>query len=93
MQGSNKCPVCGEQFVDHSGTGTTLVGYFSPPGHDHDDNCKGRVYRCPNGHYTKVFKRAICPACDWKGKQTCWCHEGEKWDEWPALRKKDETTP
>lgn len=62
---------------------TTLVGYSSPPGHDHDDNCRSRTYVCEMGHLTKVSKQASCPTCDWKGTLTCGCHEGEKVAEWP----------
>jgi hypothetical protein len=65
------------------GTTMTLVGYSSPPGHDHDDNCRLREYVCENGHRLTVSKRNKCPKCDWKGKLTCFCHTGEKVDEWP----------
>ena len=84
-QDIDNCPECGEKFEYHTGTETTLVGYCSPPGHDHDDNCQGRYYVCPNGHVAKVYKRNICPAdnCDWKGKLTCFCHDGDKIEEWP----------
>lgn len=63
--------------------GQTLVGYESPEGHEHDDNCLSRVYVCGNGHERKVSKRRSCPACDWKGKTSCSCHPGEKVDTWP----------
>lgn len=79
------CPECGElmSFTEgFDGTRETLVYYVSPPGHDHDDNCLKRIYRCPNGHARKVSKRRRCPSCDWVGKKTCFCHPDPKVDEW-----------
>lgn len=78
------CSECSEAFEYHGGTGSTLVGYFSPPGHDHNDNCKKRVYVCANGHKTMITKQNSCPKCEWTGKVTCFCHEGEKAKEWPS---------
>lgn len=68
-----------------AGAMETCIGYLSPPGHDHDDNCLTKVYSCPNGHWLKVSKRRRCPAvgCDWVGKDECFCHPGKKFDEWP----------
>lgn len=60
-----------------------MIGYSSPPGHDHDDNCQTCLYTCKNGHKIKLSKRNTCPACDWKGKEECFCHKGKKVDEWP----------
>lgn len=64
----------------YQGTMSTLVGYYSPEGHDHDDNCRTRLYHCGNGHETVIRVRNICrtPGCGWKGKLTCFCHPGEK---------------
>ena len=82
------CTECGEPMTFRpsisNGTFSTLVGYSSPPGHDHDDNCLVRIYRCKNGHSVKVSKRRRCPVCDWAGKEECFCHWGEKVNEWPA---------
>jgi hypothetical protein len=83
------CSTCGKP-LDHvrgGGTEMTCVGFFSPPGHDHDDNCLKRVYVCADGHRTVVSKRRRCPApgCDWKGKETCFCHPNPKVDEWPEV--------
>lgn len=77
---------CGKPFIRHGGEGRTLVGYHSEPGHDHDDNCRKRIYVCEDGHKTMLTKQARCPApgCDWVGKLTCFCHPGEKIQEWPA---------
>lgn len=61
----------------------TCVGYVSPPGHDHDDNCWTREYVCPTGHIMKIGKRRRCPACDWVGKESCGCHDCIKVDEFP----------
>lgn len=82
------CEICGEKLsVLHgdffSGVMSTLIGYSSPPGHNHDDNCLTQMYTCPNGHKVKVSKRRTCPKCDWKGKLTCFCHPGNKVDKWP----------
>jgi hypothetical protein len=78
------CEVCQGEMM-HTGEEETCVGYFSPPGHTHDDNCLTRVYRCACGK-TKVLslrKRCVDPKCDWVGKSTCYCHEGVKLDKWP----------
>lgn len=63
----------------------TCVGFFSPPGHDHDDNCQRRGVHCAVGHEHTISVRRACSACDWKGKEACFCHEGPKVDAWPAL--------
>ena len=76
-----KCPTCSLE-TRHTGTSTTLVGYGSPDGHDHDDNCWKRRYRCANGHEWIESRRTRCPACDWRGKETCHCHGGPKVDDW-----------
>lgn len=79
---TNLC-ACGKPFTGHSGEYMTLVGYSSPPGHDHDDNCRKRVYVCADGHRTFMSKQNSCPACDWKGQLRCGCHEGDKVGTWP----------
>ena len=77
------CVQCGGPFVSHSGDITTLVGFSSPPGHRHDDNCLRRVYVCAQGHATRLFLRRSCPACDWQGRPTCFCHVGQQLPAWP----------
>jgi hypothetical protein len=79
------CPECSELFTSRSGTMSTLVGFRSPEGHNHDDNCTGREYYCPNGHKTTIALRRSCPSCDWRGKETCFCHPGGKVDRWPLV--------
>ncbi|MCP4651011.1 MAG: hypothetical protein GY853_13165 [PVC group bacterium] len=71
--------------MSHSGTGSTMVGYCSPPGHDHDDNCLSRTYRCENGHEHRYSLRRRCnvEGCGWVGKDECFCHDGKKVDKWP----------
>ena len=66
---------------------STLVGYVSPPNHNHDDNCRSRVYRCEDGHSTALSRINRCtnPNCDWTGKISCWCHEDPKIKEWPLV--------
>jgi hypothetical protein len=80
---SNVCETCGEPWVSYTGEFETLVGYMNIPGHKHNDNCLGKGYYCKNGHCTQVYLRRRCPACDWKGKETCECHKGAKVDVWP----------
>lgn len=77
---------CGKPFARHSGEFTTLVGSFSPLGHNHDDNCRSRVYVCEDGHTTTLSKRNRCHACEWVGKAECFCHPGLKIDEWPETQ-------
>lgn len=79
------CELCGAKLFSTGICSETLVGYSSPDGHMHDDNCLSMLYRCKNGHVKKIYKRRTCPVsgCDWKGKQTCWCHAGIKVAEWP----------
>jgi hypothetical protein len=62
----------------------TLVGTYSPRGHDHDDNCLTAFYSCQNGHKVHITHRRKCPAdgCDWVGKLTCFCHKGDKVGLW-----------
>lgn len=79
------CDICGEPTVACK-IYETLVGYEKlPGGHNHDDNCRTRGYRCKNGHTFIVSRRNRCPVpgCDWRGKETCFCHPGQKVDEWP----------
>ena len=85
------CPDCGLAYsakaiqVAQQGEGETCVGYFSPPGHDHDDNCRKRQYTCPNGHKNTFSIRRKCPAegCGWRGKEDCFCCKNPKVDCWP----------
>lgn len=79
------CSVCDEPMTAGLVL-ETLVGYGRfPEGHNHDDNCRSRVYICKNGHKTWLSRRNKCPApgCEWKGRETCFCHPGTKVDEWP----------
>jgi predicted RNA-binding Zn-ribbon protein involved in translation (DUF1610 family) len=82
-----KCPECGEEFVRHSGSARTMVGYFSPPGHNHNDNCESRTYWCKKDHRTRLSIRQRCPECDWMGKEECFCHPGKKIDKWPEIEQ------
>ena len=85
-----ECKECNEPVLIYKeenqwGAMQTSVGYGSPPGHNHDDNCLLMVGRCSNGHLQKVSKLRKCtnPDCNWKGKTECFCHPGQKVDEWP----------
>jgi len=68
---------------------STLMGamYNLKTGHKHDDNCLTRIYVCNQNseHQIKVSIRRRCetPGCEWRGKETCFCHPGTKLDEWP----------
>lgn len=77
------CEECDELLRPTPGGIATLVGFYSPPGHNHDDNCRRKLYRCKNDHVVALFIRNTCPACDWKGAETCHCHSGKKLDFWP----------
>lgn len=87
-----ECPQCGEELVSSGGTYTTLVGYSSPLGHNHDDNCRSRAYLCANGHVVRLSRRNRCdfPGCAWKGKADCFCHPHAKVDDWPEDIKRRE---
>jgi len=67
-----QCPKCGAACVGKEGL-VTLVGYFSPNGHDHDDNCRNFGFRCDCGHVFTVTPVNTCPTddCEWIGKITC----------------------
>lgn len=89
------CEVCGEQMYSSGDTSQTMLWYHSPLGHNHDDNCISRSYKCENGHSRDVSIIRKCNAqyphipvgttCDWHGKTRCniaGCG-GEKLEEWP----------
>ena len=80
------CPTCNEPLLLVEGSEfMTLVGYGRIEGHNHDDNCRHRTYICKNGHRIELYKRNKCPnpKCNWVGKKTCFCHKGDKLEEWP----------
>jgi hypothetical protein len=79
-----KCKEC-DQELKYDYEMSTCVGYSSPPGHNHDNNCLKRYYYCDQGHKYTVSKRRKCPnpTCSWAGKETCWCHPDPKVDKWP----------
>ncbi len=82
------CQECNEQmYVDLThGYSETLVGYFSPPGHTHDDNCRKAPATCSNGHTLSVSIIRSCPNedCDWTGKTECFCCPDGKLESWPT---------
>lgn len=89
-----KCD-CGARFASWNGESTTLVGYGSPPGHRHDDNCLKRGYVCENGHMTilSVVRRCSRQDCEWRGKAACFCCPNGKVDKWPDLNIAPEAEP
>ncbi len=78
-----KCPICKGKIIKQIGLEEmkTLVGYSSEPGHNHDDNCRKRLYLCENNHKFVLSKINTC-YCGWKGKKKCFCHKGDKIDNW-----------
>jgi hypothetical protein len=83
IKGALVCNECQSLMTPFGGVMSTLAGYISPPGHNHNDNCQTRHYICPNGHTRKISKRNKCPSCEWVGNDSCFCHDGLKVDEWP----------
>lgn len=79
---------CDGVLVDDPASETwTLVGYASPPGHDHDDNCVKRYADCPKCKQLcclSIRRRCNVPGCGWIGKAACDRCGGEKLDEWPS---------
>jgi len=56
-----RCSTCDEPLVAMSiGITQTSAGFFSPPGHDHDDNGMWRDVWCANGHRGAMYLRRTC---------------------------------
>lgn len=89
-----KCPDCGVE-TQYFSEGETMVGYSSPRGHDHDDNCRKRYYQCANGHDWVESIRRTCPrpGCDWRGKAHCDRCGGAKVDAWTDPERTDWSSP
>lgn len=85
MPFTTRCPKCSD-IMTYGGTSSTYVGYLSPRGHNHDDNCLSRRYSCACGNQVKVSKQNKCDAdgCDWVGKSECGCCGGIKLTDWPT---------
>ena len=64
------CPQCGVR-CETNRMSITYVGYISPAGHDHDDNCRVFYFKCSNGHEFNIRVRNTCPVCNWKGDKVC----------------------
>ena len=82
---SMNCPQCEKPLIDKGHETKTLLGFSSPEGHDHDDNCRKRTYECENRHVLTLSIINRCPACEWKGKMECWC--AQKVEQWPNTRQ------
>ena len=82
------CLKCKSTKLTYIGFDSTLVGYFSEPPHDHDDNCKIHMWKCENGHALRERQLNICPVegCGWVGKADCFCSPLGSWvaEEGPA---------
>lgn len=69
--------------------GQTLVGFSSPPGHNHDANCMTITFACAADHRESMRLQRGClvEGCGWRGDDYCvTCHEANIWDE-DALRE------
>lgn len=83
------CDKCDGIARSNGDESVTLVGVMTnfKTGHKHDDNCRKRYYVCDKDplHIQQISIRRRCeiPGCDWLGKETCFCHPGNKVDEWP----------
>ena len=82
MVASKLCQKCGDVMYWDGIEETTLMGHFSPYGHNHDDNCRVRYYVCNCGYREAVSILNRCPACSWHGAIDC--VYGAKVKEWPA---------
>ena len=74
------CSGCGKKVPGYI-CYMTCVGYYSPPGHDHDDNCCQMKFECPDCKLeTTIAPRRKCPVegCGWVGKQNC-CGDKVEW--------------
>lgn len=74
------CPECKSDEVQTNGSFQTCVGFLSPPGHDHNNNCNITEFSCRDCDYAwKHAKRRRCPHpdCDFVTKETCFCFEGK----------------
>lgn len=75
------CPQCGGEITKVSTSCmVTLVGYSSPQGHNHDDNCHKYEAGCDQGHRFVIAQRRRCGVkmpdgsrCTWEGKDHCFC--------------------
>jgi hypothetical protein len=85
-----RCKECNREMFWDGYEFSTMLGYSSSGGHDHNDNCLIRIYKCFNGHVLKESLRRVCPVCDWKGKEECFCHSGKKVDRWSEVSKREE---
>lgn len=90
IDGILHCNECG-QPMSRSNVGVEhTVGYISPDGHNHDDNCTCMTYTCPRGHRLTISIRKRCSTdgCKWTGKKYCDCHDGPKLEAWPKNPEK-----
>jgi hypothetical protein len=69
------CPTCGRECTSNASV-RSILDFVNQVGHNHNDNCRKFMFRCPNKHKFSVRVRNTCPNCDWKGKETCECHPG-----------------
>ena len=75
------CSDCGKPMKPNEGEISTLAGYISPEGHDHNDNRRTKIYHCPEGHFKTVVKINKCHACNWVGRshEGTYLHVVEEW--------------
>lgn len=81
---------CGEKLdliVGHEVNGrTTMIGFTSPDGHNHDDNETRYVFECPKGHKSAYSLINKCSECEWRGESEN--SRSHKVEEWPDYVKK-----
>ncbi len=51
----SRCPECDASWTSMGSASRTLVGYRSPPGHEHNNNCLSRSIWCANGHRNQAW--------------------------------------
>lgn len=87
------CPACAADCTSRS-YGNTLVWYYSPPGHNHDDNCRWYAFTCVCGLKFQVNPVLRCKRCDWRGKEDCGvCGKGILVKDRPELNNIRSTPP
>lgn len=83
------CTTCSQPMKSTGIYSETLLSYPSPAGHKHDDNCKVFEYKCTSNsnHIQFISIQRTCSMCDWKGRETCFCHALKKVKELPTNPK------
>lgn len=71
-------------ILKNKGYYSTLVGFYSPIDHNHDDNCVKWDIICTNCNSCEYISPInYCPSCDWKGRTECFCSTKIDMSEFP----------